>query len=57
MNPSVGDKWVLLDLFVDHLVRHGCLSDSLKQTAKEALLAREQSVSTGMEHGIGYQSR
>ena len=52
MNPSAGDKWALLDLFVDHIVLHGCLPDSQKQVAKNALLAREQSVSTGMEYGI-----
>jgi len=52
MNPSVGDKWALLDLFVDHLVLHSRLPDSQKQVAKDAFLAREQTVSTGMECGI-----
>lgn len=52
MSPSVEDKWALLDLFVDHLVNHGRLPEDQKQAAKDALLAREKSVSTGMEQGI-----
>jgi mannitol/fructose-specific phosphotransferase system IIA component (Ntr-type) len=37
---------------VDHLVNHGRLPDDQKEAAKDALLAREKSVSTGMEQGI-----
>jgi len=37
---------------VEHLVAAGTLDSDLEEAAKRALVEREKSVSTGMEHGI-----
>ncbi len=50
--PRVQDKWQLIDHLVETLVAAGELSEDLHEAAQKALVAREQSVSTGMEHGI-----
>lgn len=50
--PQVADKWELIDRMVEHLVAVGSLDKALESAAKAALVEREKSVSTGMEHGI-----
>ena len=37
---------------LDHLCEHGRIPAEAADAAREAVLAREQSMSTGMEHGI-----
>lgn len=50
--PAAADKWDLLRLLVDGLVRSGGLPAARREEAAGALIARERSVSTGMEQGI-----
>jgi mannitol/fructose-specific phosphotransferase system IIA component (Ntr-type) len=50
--PRAADKWELLRLLVDGLVRAGMLAENRRDEAVAALEARERSVSTGMEQGI-----
>ena len=50
--PQVNSKWELIDLMVERLVSSGSLDASMEGAAKSALVEREKSVSTGMEHGI-----
>jgi mannitol/fructose-specific phosphotransferase system IIA component (Ntr-type) len=52
LDPKVSNKWELLDQMVDHLVDSGALGKDQSVAAKTALVDRERSVSTGMEHGI-----
>jgi mannitol/fructose-specific phosphotransferase system IIA component (Ntr-type) len=49
---SPADKWDSIHQLVDHLVRRGKLSTAQAPAIVEAVLARERSMSTGMEHGI-----
>ena len=46
------DKWQSIRDLVDHLVGNGRLGQEQLEGALEAVLSREQSMSTGMEHGI-----
>lgn len=46
------DKWDALGKLVDHLVAQGRLSEEQAPAIRDAVLARERSMSTGMEHGI-----
>lgn len=46
------DKWDAIRKLVDHLVKRGRLPASSQSAIVEAVLARERSTSTGMEHGI-----
>lgn len=46
------DKWEAIRRLVEHLVRRGRLPASSEGSIVEAVLARERSMSTGMEHGI-----
>jgi mannitol/fructose-specific phosphotransferase system IIA component (Ntr-type) len=46
------DKWDAIQKLVEHLVRRGRLPAASKASIVEAVLARERSMSTGMEHGI-----
>lgn len=46
------DKWGAIADLVDHLVAEGKLSPEAAPQIREAVLARERSMSTGMEHGI-----
>lgn len=46
------DKWDAIRKLVEHLVRRGRLPASSQSAIVEAVLARERSTSTGMEHGI-----
>lgn len=50
--PKVASKWELIDLLVERMVASGSLRADTEQAAKAALVERENSVSTGMEHGI-----
>lgn len=47
-----GDKWDSIGLLVDHLSRLGRIPESEVETIRDAVLARERSMSTGMERGI-----
>lgn len=46
------DKWDSIHRLVDHLVQRAKLSAAQAPSIVEAVLARERSMSTGMEHGI-----
>ena len=46
------DKWEVIETLTDHLVSCGCLDGQKRDVVLEALLARERSMSTGMERGI-----
>jgi mannitol/fructose-specific phosphotransferase system IIA component (Ntr-type) len=47
-----GDKWDAIRKLVAHLVDRGRIARSEAPAIVEAVLARERSMSTGMEHGI-----
>lgn len=49
---QAADKWHAIDLLVAHLVQTGRLREPLAERCHEAVLARERSMSTGMERGI-----
>lgn len=46
------DKWQAIRDLVDHLVRSGRLGEERSDDVLEAILAREKSMSTGMERGV-----
>jgi mannitol/fructose-specific phosphotransferase system IIA component (Ntr-type) len=46
------DKWDAIRQLVRHLVRRGRLTAQSEAAIVDAVLARERSMSTGMEHGI-----
>ena len=46
------DKWGLIQRLTDLLVSSGRLPAAQRKTVLDALLARERSMSTGMENGI-----
>jgi len=46
------DKWHAIRALVDHLVARGRLPGARAAEVLEAILSRERSMSTGMEHGI-----
>jgi mannitol/fructose-specific phosphotransferase system IIA component (Ntr-type) len=46
------DKWEAIEALVDHLVGRGKLSDEAAPQVLQQVLARERSMSTGMERGI-----
>lgn len=46
------DKWDAIRRLVRHLVQRGRLDVKSESTIVDAVLARERSMSTGMEHGI-----
>ncbi|HJM39886.1 MAG TPA: PTS sugar transporter subunit IIA [Planctomycetota bacterium] len=50
--PPADDKWDLMRKMVDSLAASGALSAERLEDAHQALVARERSVSTGMEDGI-----
>ena len=50
--PKVAHKWELIDRMVECMVASGSLDAGMEEAAKAALVEREKSVSTGMEHGI-----
>jgi len=47
-----GDKWEAITQLVDHLCESGQIPEEAAAASREAVLLREQSMSTGMEHGI-----
>jgi mannitol/fructose-specific phosphotransferase system IIA component (Ntr-type) len=49
---EASDKWDCLGRMMDHLVRTERIPGELSSDLLEAILARERSMSTGMEHGI-----
>ena len=46
------DKWDAIRMLVDHLVAGGRIEPDRSEAVLEAVLSRERSMSTGMEHGI-----
>lgn len=46
------DKWEAIGMLVDHLAARGKLPVEDAPRIRDAVLARERSMSTGMEHGI-----
>ncbi len=46
------DKWDAISRLVDHLCASGRIPEEAAVASQEAVLLREQSMSTGMEHGI-----
>ncbi len=46
------DKWEAISQLVDHLCASGRIPEEAAVASREAVLQREQSMSTGMEHGI-----
>jgi len=46
------DKWDAVGRLVDHLAKRERIPEQECSTIREAVLARERSMSTGMEHGI-----
>lgn len=46
------DKWDAIRRLVDHLVQDGGIAKEAVDAVLEAVLSRERSMSTGMEHGI-----
>jgi len=47
-----GDKWEAISQMLDHLCETGRIPAEAADASREAVLTREQSMSTGMEHGI-----
>lgn len=47
-----GDKWQAISQMMDHLCESGRIPVEAAEVAREAVVARERSMSTGMEHGI-----
>jgi mannitol/fructose-specific phosphotransferase system IIA component (Ntr-type) len=52
VNFLPGDKWDAISQMLDHLCENDRIPAEAADAAREAVLAREQSMSTGMEHGI-----
>ena len=52
LRPQAADKWQLLRRMCEALVRAHVLPQARLEAAVAALIERERSVSTGMEHGI-----
>jgi len=46
------DKWDAIDRILDHLVQSGSVQAEARAELGEAVLNRERSMSTGMEHGL-----
>ena len=46
------DKWESISLLVGHLLKNERIPEEEHGTIADAVLARERSMSTGMEHGI-----
>jgi mannitol/fructose-specific phosphotransferase system IIA component (Ntr-type) len=49
---KAADKWEALATIARVPVRAGCYSDELVEEVERALVVREKSMTTGMEHGI-----
>lgn len=46
------DKWTAIEALVRHLVERGKIDAAMEGPIAEAVLDRERSMSTGMEHGV-----
>ena len=49
---KAADKWQALASIARIPVRAGCYPESMVETVEQALVVREKSMTTGMEHGI-----
>ena len=49
---QAGDKWQAIDRLLDRLVQGGRVPEERSAEVRDALIARERSMSTGMERGI-----
>lgn len=49
---KAADKWQALTTIAKIPVRAGCYPESMVETVEKALVLRERSMTTGMEHGI-----
>ena len=49
---EAADKWQALTTIARVPVRAGCYPESMVATVEQALVVRERSMTTGMEHGI-----
>ena len=49
---QAADKWQALSTIARVPVRAGCYPESMVETVEQALVVRERSMTTGMEHGI-----
>jgi len=49
---QAADKWQALATIARVPVRAGCYPESMVDTVEQALVVREKSMTTGMEHGI-----
>ena len=49
---EAADKWDALDRLMKRLVENGRIPEELAETALEAVVGRERSMSTGMERGL-----
>ena len=49
---QAADKWQALATIARVPVRAGCYPESMVETVEQALVVREKSMTTGMEHGI-----
>ena len=49
---DASDKWVAIARLMDHLVARGKIPEERLEGLLEQVVARERSMSTGMEHGI-----
>ena len=52
LKPEISDKWDLFEKMVDAFVSSDSIPPSQRSATLEALVAREKSLSTGMEDGI-----
>jgi mannitol/fructose-specific phosphotransferase system IIA component (Ntr-type) len=50
--PGARDKWVAIADLLDRLVASGKLPEERREKVHAALVERERSMSTGMEHGV-----
>jgi mannitol/fructose-specific phosphotransferase system IIA component (Ntr-type) len=49
---QAADKWQAISTIARVPVRAGCYPESMVETVEQALVVRERSMTTGMEHGI-----
>ncbi|MBI2932428.1 MAG: PTS sugar transporter subunit IIA [Planctomycetes bacterium] len=49
---EAADKWQAIERLVDHLVARGRVKAEQRRVVLDALVARENIASTGMEHGV-----
>jgi mannitol/fructose-specific phosphotransferase system IIA component (Ntr-type) len=49
---QAADKWAAIDALIDRLIAAGRIKADERKGVQEALVARENMASTGMEHGV-----